>query len=140
MASTKKRCTCCKRTQSSANFYKNSHRKDGLSTVCKTCQDQYSRSWLARNRDKKRSRDRISKIRKRYGLARDQYEALLKKYPSCPICGQAFTTKNKPFVDHNHANSEVRALLCNNCNTLIGRARDDVAILKSAIKYLRRFS
>lgn len=140
MPPTKKRCSCCKVTKSVSEFYKNSCRRDGYGTSCKKCQNAYAKDWAKRNQEKVKRYDHDNKRRVRYGLTREQYAQLIAKYPECPICGKEFTAGLKPVVDHNHANSEVRALLCVNCNMLLGRARDDINILKSAIKYLRRFS
>lgn len=43
------------------------------------------------------------------------------------------------YVDHCHKTGEIRGLLCNQCNTGLGRFRDDKAIMRRAIKYLDRF-
>jgi Recombination endonuclease VII len=39
-------------------------------------------------------------------------------------------------IDHCHATDTVRGLLCSNCNHLLGQAKDNIEILKAAIKYL----
>jgi hypothetical protein len=41
-----------------------------------------------------------------------------------------------PF-DHNHATNEVRGMLCFDCNTGIGKFKDDPALLSKAIDYLK---
>jgi len=41
-------------------------------------------------------------------------------------------------IDHDHQTGKVRGLLCGFCNALIGYAKDDISILKSAIKYLTK--
>jgi hypothetical protein len=40
----------------------------------------------------------------------------------------------------NHATGVVRALLCHQCNLILGNAGDDIALLEAAISYLRRFA
>jgi hypothetical protein len=45
-----KKCSKCQETKSTALFYKNKSKKDGLCTECKECQIAFNRS----NRDKKR--------------------------------------------------------------------------------------
>ena len=63
----------------------------------------------------------------------------------CAICGQYETryTKTgdiKPLsVDHNHLTGEVRALLCNDCNALLGFAKEDVEVLNNAINYIQSY-
>ena len=55
----------------------------------------------------------------------------------CKICGlHQSLFKKRLHVDHCHATKRVRQLLCCNCNHLLGKAKDSVEILKSAIKYL----
>ena len=44
----------------------------------------------------------------------------------------------KLCVDHNHATGKVRKLLCHDCNTMIGKAKEDIQILESAINYLKK--
>lgn len=39
-------------------------------------------------------------------------------------------------VDHCHKQGHVRGLLCSNCNTLLGLAKDDPETLLRAIRYL----
>ncbi len=43
-------------------------------------------------------------------------------------------------IDHCHKTGKIRALLCHGCNTGIGKFKDDVVLLKAAIKYLKLHS
>lgn len=55
----------------------------------------------------------------------------------CKICGLHQSDIGKTLsVDHNHETGQVRGLLCQRCNTVIGMARDNIDILNSAIDYL----
>lgn len=77
---------------------------------------------------------------RKYGISAKDYEEMWDKQNGrCLICGEKKENKgkyNSLFVDHNHETGKVRGLLCQRCNFLIGQARDDVKVLKSAIKYL----
>jgi len=42
------------------------------------------------------------------------------------------------YVDHDHVTNKVRGLLCHHCNTALGKFKDDINIMKQAIKYLER--
>lgn len=58
----------------------------------------------------------------------------------CAICGKGpggmSNTKKRLVVDHNHKTGKIRGLLCGSCNIGLGHFKDNVEILKSAIKYL----
>lgn len=74
----------------------------------------------------------------------DCYNKLLEKQNGlCAICFKQNTTKRngkiKRFaIDHDHVTNKVRALLCAFCNALIGYAQDNIEILESAVKYLKK--
>lgn len=58
----------------------------------------------------------------------------------CSICGRGFDAMNKRniHVDHDHSAAyNIRGLLCLNCNSILGHARDRIEILERAIEYLK---
>lgn len=74
-------------------------------------------------------------------------ELIILQSDLCAICFQSETKPSKAgstkkirdlCVDHCHITGEVRGLLCDNCNTLIARAKDTPEICISAAEYLRR--
>lgn len=80
-----------------------------------------------------------NRLKTEYGLTIEQYDKMLESQNGkCAICGgdqKSSLTKNL-YVDHDHETGAVRALLCNNCNFILGHAKDDTDILKRAIEYL----
>lgn len=57
----------------------------------------------------------------------------------CGACGVSSEDLPRALcVDHDHETGLVRGLLCHHCNTLIGHAEDDPAILRDAARYLER--
>lgn len=57
----------------------------------------------------------------------------------CFICGDHQSEITKTLhVDHDHDNGEVRGLLCSDCNLGIGLLKEDVNILRNAVKYLEK--
>lgn len=71
---------------------------------------------------------------KKYNLSIEDYDKGVSSV--CGICG---VKPDKPlFVDHDHNNGKVRGFLCNQCNFLLGAAKDNVNILQSSILYLNR--
>ena len=60
----------------------------------------------------------------------------------CAICKRAEVARGRygrvkmPAVDHDHNTGKVRALLCQNCNHMLGCVRDNRAILLAGVAYL----
>lgn len=58
----------------------------------------------------------------------------------CPICKKKTIPRltSKVVLDHNHTNGKARGWICDSCNTGIGRFKDDVSLLKSAIEFINK--
>lgn len=56
---------------------------------------------------------------------------------ACAIC-QTSLQKKSMHIDHDHASSRIRGVLCRECNLALGHSRDDIGILQSAMAYLAR--
>ena len=59
----------------------------------------------------------------------------------CPICEKRtiVNVTAKIVPDHDHDTGAGREWICDSCNTGLGRFKDDITILETAIKYLKRF-
>lgn len=95
-------------------------------------------------REKQRVRAREAARRKREGDPGFQnrlavYRELVEMQGEelCAICGDP-PGKKRLHVDHDHATDEIRGLLCDRCNWLLGHANDRVDRLLRAIDYLSR--
>lgn len=85
-------------------------------------------------------------ILRRMGLNATQYFNLLEDQGfGCAICGRSAEDNGRDLVvDHDHSCCNrvgscgkcIRGLLCDDCNTGIGRLRDSPAVLRSAADYL----
>lgn len=76
-------------------------------------------------------------LRRQYGLTPEAFAALLAGQGGrCAICGTDTPNGKGWCVDHDHETDAVRGVLCNNCNTVLGHAHDDVEVLAGAIAYL----
>ena len=104
----------------------------------------YSRKWRANNLDRARESERRSQLRRWYGLTFEQREQMwLAQDKTCTICKQLLDL-DKVHIDHDHTccptkktcGKCIRGLLCNNCNHLLGLAKDSKAILLAAVEYL----
>jgi len=77
---------------------------------------------------------------KKFNLTIQNYNNLLKNQNNgCAICGKIEKSKYLN-VDHNHNTGKVRGLLCMDCNTGIGKFKDNLNILQNAINYLRSYN
>jgi hypothetical protein len=75
----------------------------------------------------------ISECARKYKASKSLIRELLSR-GECDICGST----HRLSIDHCHRGSGVRGLLCDNCNNLLGRAKDSLPILESAIRYLKK--
>lgn len=110
------------------------------------------RSYYIRNRAKMRlyyrkkcqadpQFSRFMHIRSRYGITREQYEALIKEQQwRCYICKihENESSKRRLCIDHDHETGLARKLLCGNCNRMLSNAKENIRILELGIDYLRQ--
>ena len=77
---------------------------------------------------------------KQYDITPDDYNKMFEfQEGRCAICKRHQSEFSKRLhVDHDHDTKVVRSLLCTNCNTMLGLAKDDRQILLSACGYLLR--
>lgn len=79
-------CTRCKEDLSPDNFKEDKKSKSGLSCYCKTCQEDYSREYYLKNRQKiiERTKNSNKRIRKKI---RQYIIDYLRSHP-CTDCGE----------------------------------------------------
>lgn len=129
-----RKCKTCGEIKQLEMFDKHPSCRNGRRSVCKICSLSKAKEKKALNREKHKERSKLNGIKNRYGLLPEKYLAMVKEQNNkCAICGDKM---NIPCVDHCHNKGHVRGLLCNNCNSLLGMARESVGILENAIKYL----
>ena len=106
---------------------------------------QYPKGILSPNYKHGRSRtkeyDLELHMKRTYGLDFKDYKEMLDKQGGvCAICSSPppNNRKTRLAIDHCHKTGKVRGLLCDRCNRSIGLLKDDISILKNAIKYLNK--
>jgi hypothetical protein len=107
----------------------------GIKSRCRTCHNATRRA----NHDPVKSR--AEGLKSRYNLTLDQYDDMYEDQEGrCAICGTDTPgSRFKHFhVDHDHVTGQVRALLCEACNTGLGKFKDDPSLLRSAALYLEK--
>ena len=136
-------CNRCQQFKLLSNFAINSKGKFGVKSICKKCSTKAGRKLY---QDRKNTmcpnewslEKREQSLKKNYGITLAEYEIYLEKQKGvCLICFGV--NSDKPlYVDHCHNTKQVRGLLCQKCNSLLGMAQDSITILASAIDYLKR--
>lgn len=95
-------------------------------------------AWRAQNPEKVKLYGWRVNLKKKYGLNESQYTTLLRfQNGGCAICGGDSGNK-RLAVDHEHTTGIVRGLLCANCNSMLGHAKDNRFTLIQASLYLCR--
>ena len=145
-----KKCNQCNELQHLTEFY---YRKDRgrYRANCKTCcllnrnkdpekQKEYRRNTYnkIKNDPNFKRKERNRRFVKRYGITVDDYDNILKSQAHCcKICGIHISQLDRRLcVDHNHDTGKVRGLLCDSCNTSLGKFEDNAELLKRAVWYL----
>lgn len=117
----KQYCNKCNLEKFLYLFSKDSTTQNKRSRYCKDCSALY----------RKENYSPIPRY-KIYGLTEQEFDSLQILHPVCAICKK----EDKLHIDHNHTTGKVRGLLCKECNMAIGLLKDDITLMKSAIKYL----
>jgi hypothetical protein len=159
-----KQCSHCKETKPHDAFNNDCSQRDGKCSWCRDCcskaynknkvaRVKTARSWYLNNKERvcERARQRHkanypsekdSRLDKRFGSGASQHRQnkFNEQGGECAICGKREVDCSKALaLDHNHITGKWRGLLCDLCNTAIGKLHDDVNVLQKAIDYLRKY-
>ena len=81
------------------------------------------------------------KLKLMYNIDREQLKQMfIAQEGKCAICDFQFTTRKSIHIDHNHKIGKVRQLLCPNCNTGLGKFKEEISLLLKAINYLNKWN
>ena len=139
-----KTCKRCKVEKPKTEFNKNKNFKDGHAKYCRECTVELN----AQNRQKRKADpEKNSKyllgqqdyhLRRTFGISLDEYNAMHASQGGvCCICQQPQSNGRKLAVDHCHSKGHIRGLLCDLCNTALGKFNDDAHRLERAARYIR---
>jgi len=110
----------------------------------KRIKPQYFKKYYSKNRTQYREHQ----LKYKFGMTIAEYNIMLNRQGgTCAICNEKNFTRQKGThnnkavamslaVDHNHKTGQIRGLLCNGCNTSLGKFKDDPTLLKKALEYL----
>ena len=97
------------------------------------------REYQRLNSHKLKEKKKISTRKRQYGLTEEVFQSMkASQNNACAICETPF--RRTPCIDHCHFTGMVRGLLCDHCNTSLGKFKDSVKILQSAITYLNKYA
>ena len=132
-----KKCTKCGEQKPLSEFYKNKKLKDGHQAHCKLCSAKYGKEWIKHNWEKRRA----SNLKYYYGIDFKDFEQLrINQNNCCAICKNPLIDEKHTHLDHSHSSNKIRGILCNHCNRGLGAFKDSLDLLKSAQKYLKKYS
>jgi hypothetical protein len=135
--------------------------KGGKGSYCRPCAAERQREWRVANpgrirehrqqhNERRKPARPAQRIKQTYGITLEDYERILESQQGgCGICGGPRNGPGKRFhIDHDHTccpwvgscGKCIRGLLCGNCNTMLGLAKEDPDRLRAAIAYLDRYA
>jgi hypothetical protein len=113
-----KKCAMCGLTHQANAFSAHATSGDGLRTYCKDC-------------------DRVVRRANKYGLSRERVAEMLQQ-SCCEACKKPLEASSHKCIDHRHADGAVRGVLCEPCNTTLGKCLENRAVLLGLVAYLDR--
>lgn len=94
-----------------------------------------TKAWMEANPD----RGKNSQLLRDFGITIGDFQMMLViQLGVCAICQKPERLGRSLSVDHNHDTGKVRGLLCDACNTALGKFGDSSAILRRAVAYLEK--
>jgi hypothetical protein len=111
------------------------------------------RENIARNRKENPEKYRERNIFQSFHISLSKFDSILKSLlavqgETCWVCGRSgkmrgqFKRNEKGrriVIDHDHNTGEIRGLLCDLCNTSLGKLDDDPEIVLNLYNYIREF-
>ncbi|WP_344288161.1 endonuclease VII domain-containing protein [Streptomyces synnematoformans] len=113
-----KYCPQCEEVKPHDQWGRNATSSDGYSSYCKACRAVQGRA---------------DHLKRQYGITEAERDQMIASQMGvCLICLSAPAV----HVDHCHRTGKVRGVLCFNCNSAIGKLRDNPATARRAAAYL----
>ena len=98
-----------------------------------------NKKWREANKEKDVLTMFKARLKRKYDLTIEEYDALLEAQNNCcKVCGTHATNnlKGKLYVDHCHTTGKVRGMLCMKCNSALGLLNDDKELIQKLLDYL----
>lgn len=111
-------------------------------TLCIECSKERQKNrWQSRTPKRRLEQH----LKYKYSLTINELNSALEKQKGgCAICEEVlpdllvYNNRRRGYaIDHNHETGEFRGILCLNCNSMLGMAKDNSEILEKASAYLK---
>lgn len=129
-------CTKCHLRKPLTEFHKSSTSRLGRSRICRACTKIRVDAYYAKNPERAKALNHLSRIRRVYGDRGLEVEERRLAGDGCDACGRRIAEMT---IDHCHETGVTRGLLCKPCNFILGIAGDDPERLRALANYLERF-
>lgn len=146
-----KKCFKCKIEKEIGSFYRHPATKDGTLGKCIDCTKEYAENYKNKNIDKYNkyhkeyrnthvNQQKNYDLMKKFGITLAQFNEMFEQQEGkCLICKDHSSKFKKGLcVDHCHKTNKIRGLLCGNCNSAIGKLKEDPKIFAIALDYLEK--
>ncbi len=139
-------CAKCNKSKSVDRFGLNLNTKSKLNTWCRECTNtdkRNKRRTLMENIPLVQShKGSMASLYWSYKLTESDFQDMMNAQKGCcAICDIDFgILSRRAAVDHNHSTGKVRGLLCDSCNTLIGKLEKLPHLLQNVNKYLNKYN
>lgn len=111
--------------------------KPGMKEVLRQRTANYRKKYPDKAREINRRSMFLKRLKTR-GITEEDYLDIWNKQDCCcAICKTSDVISGRHWhLDHCHTTNQVRGILCQQCNLLLGNSRDNIEILESAKEYL----
>jgi Recombination endonuclease VII len=128
-----KKCPKCNSVKSLSEFSKDRRTRLGVRVYCKICSKI--------NPENRKKYNKSYQLKSLYGITKNEFEKLkANQNYCCAICNKQLDDSFGTHVDHCHKTNVIRGVLCRSCNIGLGHLNDSIEILKSAVKYLKKYN
>jgi hypothetical protein len=140
-----KKCTKCGVEKPLSEFSKHKSGKNGIRAQCKLCIN-FVRSGTCIKKPKRTEEEtknlyKSRAFKRKYGISKEDFYILkFKQNNKCAICQNELENDKKSHMDHCHNSGKLRGVLCTTCNVGLGMFKDSLLLLKSAVKYIKKYS
>jgi Recombination endonuclease VII len=121
--------------------YMKEYRNKNRESICANRREYYAKNRAKILEQKKAlynpDKTKNQRLKREYGISLDEYNELkIKQNNKCACCGGEYPL----VVDHCHKNGNVRELLCNRCNTVVGLCEENIDIVMNIMDYIEKWT